>query len=373
MVGFQFCVVLFFLVVSTGGMGLLPSLALGQSGWQAEWERVLEAAKKEGKVVVGIPASGQLRADLERNFGQKYKGIQLELIPGQVTPLASRILYEHRAGVRYFDVFISGPQLHLVSQGATEPMGPYMILPGVKDPKHWFGGHIWVDNKTTKGHVYAFQAQFTQPGFYNTDLVRPDEVRSYDDLLEPKWKGKIGFHDPRRVGAGQAAWFYMWMVKGEGFLRKLAQQDLFITADFRQLSDLLAKGSLALAISASYSTILPHIQAGLPVKAVPTPKEGVHASSSLGSVAIVKNPPHPHAAKVFVNWLLSKEGQEIFGRAVQQASRRFDVGTKWLAEFGVTAAKDSLTVEEYLMRDNSFEDKLPFRKPAVDLAERLLK
>jgi ABC-type Fe3+ transport system substrate-binding protein len=87
----------------------------------------------------------------------------------------------------------------------------------------------------------------------------------------------------------------------------------------------------------------------------------------------MKSPPHPNAAKVFVNWLLSKEGQEVFGKAVGQATRRLDVDTGWLQAVGYQAAKDVMTAEEYFKREIFLEDKLPLRKPAVELAEKLLK
>jgi hypothetical protein len=70
---------------------------------------------------------------------------------------------------------------------------------------------------------------------------------------------------------------------------------------------------------------------------------------------------------------LGKEGQEIFSKATGQATRRLDVDTKWLQTIGIQAAKDFLTVDEYLKRESFFEDKLPLREPAIKLAEKLLK
>jgi ABC-type Fe3+ transport system substrate-binding protein len=87
----------------------------------------------------------------------------------------------------------------------------------------------------------------------------------------------------------------------------------------------------------------------------------------------MKNPPHPNAAKIFANWLLGKEGQEIYGRAMGSATRRLDVDTKWLEGIGIQAAKDHLTVEEYLKRESFLEDRLELRKPPIDLAEKLIK
>jgi ABC-type Fe3+ transport system substrate-binding protein len=358
-----------------GLLGFLPvSAALAQSGSQAEWQRALEAGQREGKLVAGIPTSSELRTEVEKAFAAKFKGIQLELIAGPATALANRIVSEYRAGVRNFDLFIagSGVQLGVVSEGAVETLEPYLILPEVKNPEHWFGGHIWADNKSAKRLIYSFQAYVTEPGWYHADLVKPEEFRSYDDLLNPKWKSKLGFHDPRRAGAGQALWIYLWRVKGESYLRRLVEQGLLISADLRQLAEHLAKTRLAIALGPGYRVLAPFVQAGLAVKPVPIPKEGIHASGGVGAITVMKNPPHPNAAKVFVNWLLSKEGQEIFGKATGQATRRLDVDTKWLAEVGIQAAKDVLTVEQYLNREGGFEDKRPLRGPAEELANKLL-
>jgi ABC-type Fe3+ transport system substrate-binding protein len=277
--------------------------------------------------------------------------------------------------VRNFDLFIagSGVQLGVFAEGVLDALEPYLVLPEVKDPKLWFSGHVWVDNKSTSRFVYSFQASISQVGWYNTDLAKPEEIRSYDDFLHPKWKGKIGLHEPRRPGTGQSMWIYLWRVKGENYLKKLVDQGLFISEDLRQLTELLAKGRLAVALGPGDRVVAPFAQAGLPVKPIPIPKEGIQPAGGVGAVSVVKNPPHPNATKVFVNWLLSREGQEIFGKAVGQATRRLDVDTQWLQEIGMQAAKDVMPAEEYLRREIFLEDKLPLRKPAIELAEKILK
>jgi iron(III) transport system substrate-binding protein len=248
-----------------------------------------------------------------------------------------------------------------------------MILPEVRDPKNWFGGHLWVDNKTTKRFIYPTQAFFSQTLWYNSDLLKPEEIRSYDDLLVTKWKGKIGMHDPRIAGSGQGLWDYVGMVKGEGYLKRLVEQDLVVSRDLRQLGDMLAKGRLAITLGGGYAPMLPFVQAGLPVKSLPTPKEGTHGSSGFGTVTVMRNPPHPNAARIFINWLLGKQGQEIYGKAMGSGTRRFDVDTKWLSAIGIEAAKDVLTPEEFLARAYFFEDKLSLRHQPQELAKRILK
>jgi ABC-type Fe3+ transport system substrate-binding protein len=107
---------------------------------------------------------------------------------------------------------------------------------------------------------------------------------------------------------------------------------------------------------------------------LPVPKEGNYTSNGSGSITIIKNPPHPNATKVFVNWLLSKEGQETFGKAMGQATRRLDVDTKWLKSVGVSAAKDSLTIEAYYKLQNHLQDAIEqYRRPAMEIARNLIR
>ncbi len=356
---------------------LQPLLAGAQSGkgdWQAEWEKVLQGARKEGKVVVSVPASAELRKRTEEIFRQRFPGIEIELVTGRGAAIVRRIQDEVKAGVRHFDIHLGGSSSvvsGLLAEGALEPIEPSLILPEVKEPKNWWGGHLWVDQG--KRYVYCFQAYLTESMWYNASLAKPEELRSYDDFLNPKWKGRIGYLDPRTPGAGDANWSYMWMVKGEDYLKKLAAQNLLIGRDQRLLADSLAKGKIALVIGLTHYTLLPFLKAGLPVKPLPSPKEGTYGTGGSGNLTIVKNPPHPNATKVFVNWLLGKEGQEVFTRAMGQATRRVDVDTKWLTDVGVLPAKDHLTFKRFIEVENQSEEKLEkVREPALKVANKLL-
>lgn len=347
-----------------------------QSDWKKDWERALQEAKKEGKIVVGIPARAELRKELELVFKPKF-GVDMELLPARGPQNASRIVSEYKAGVKYFDVFMGGTGTYesMAEDGMVEAMPPNWILPEVKEEKYWWAGHIWEDNLKTKRFLYSFIADAGTGGFWhNTTMVKPEDIRSLDDFLNPKWKGKLGFLDPRTPGSGQSIWSFMWDLKGEGYLRKLVQQDLFVSRDQRQLADGLAKGKLAIALGVSFYTLEGFIVANLPIKELPKLKEGAPSSNGSGVIGVVKGPPHPNAARLFVNWLLSKEGQELYVKVMHQSTRRIDVDTKWLQAEGVQAAKDVLTVEEYNRVRNHLEDKYTkVRLPSAQFAEQILK
>ena len=348
--------------------------AESKAPWPSEWERTVEAAKKEGKLVAAIPASAELRKAISEVFPKRYPGIELDLTNARGPSNAAKIAAEHAAGVRDFDLLISGTStpFNLLNAGILEPAEPLLILPEVKDPKRWFGGHVWLDN--AKKFIYAFQVYQSENIWHNASLMKPEEARSYDDLLLPKFKGKIGILDPRSAGAGTATWAFFLKIKGEEWLKKLAAQELFLSRDQRQLADSLAKGKVAITIGLTYYTFSPFLKAGLPVKPLPDMKEGTYTSCGSSATSIVKNSPHPNATKVFINWLYGKEGQEIYGKAMGQATRRLDVDTKWMAAHGVRASKDFLTVEENNRLENYGEETVgKYWAASVKVAEEVFK
>jgi ABC-type Fe3+ transport system substrate-binding protein len=343
-----------------------------KAAWQVEWEKTIDLAKKEGKVVVSIPASSELRAEIEKHFEKRY-GIDVEPVVGRASAVVRKMVDEAKAGVRYTDLHMGGSEsivTSLLSEGILDPVEPMMILPEVRDSKQWWGGHIWID--TAKRFIYGSCAYQTESLWFNTQLMKSADIRSFDALLDERWKGRIGYLDPRTPGSGASMWSYLREIKGEEYLRKFAAQKPLLSRDQRVLAEILAKGKIALAIGLTYYSYAPFVKAGLPVASLPTPKEGVYVSGGSGHLVVLKNAPHPNATRVFVNWFLSREGQEVYSRSMHQGTRRLDVDTKWLREFGVIAAKDSLTLEQYYKLQNQSEEKINrLREPAAALARKL--
>ncbi len=345
--------------------------AFAADDWKAEWESVKAAARKEGKLVVGIPPNSTLRQEIEKVMAEKF-GIQVELVLGRGSLLAPRIADEFKAGVHYFDlVILSAQQVmqRLRPLGAIQPLAPLWILPEVKDPKQWWGGHIFSD----RGQKFAYSpcAYMLDNVWYNGSVVKQDEVQSWDDLLKPKFKNKIGLFDPRIGGAGRGIWGFVWKAKGEEYLTKLAAQNL-VLGKRRPLADQLAKGKIDISIGPTFYTFRKFVKAGLPVKPFPRLREGSYVSVGNGGPVIMAKPPHPNATKVFVNYLLSKEGQDMYSRAHVQATRRLDVDTTWMPSFGVRPAKDNIKVADFHARENQSEASLSkVRHPALAFAKKL--
>jgi iron(III) transport system substrate-binding protein len=347
----------------------------GSADPQAEWQKTLQAAKKEGRVVAGGPPTAVLRQKYKETFEKRF-GIELELVSAPGPQNAGRAAKEFKAGVAYFDVLHggSGTLEPLMYENMLALFSDYMILPEVKDPRQWWGGHLWEDNIKTNRYIYSFSADFSAPPFFNADLVKPGEISSYDDLLNPKWRGKIGFFEPRIPSAGQGLWGFLMKIKGKEFLQKLAEQDLFISRDGKQLADALGKGTHAIALGLSQRFVDPYINAGIPIKPLMPIKEGLSGSNGFGTVAVMKNAPHPNAGKVYINWLLGKEGQDLYGKALTQGTRRLDVDTKWLAKIDSSAAKDVMTPEQFEKVRFYGEDVITdWRDPGGEFARKILK
>jgi iron(III) transport system substrate-binding protein len=360
-------------LVSTFAAAFLSaSLSLAQSK-SGEWDKIVEAAKKEGKVVASIPPTPELRKLMEIAFSRRY-GIATEFVPARGGAVVQRIVSEAKAGVQYFDLHIGGTEsviTAILPENILDPIEGYLILPEVRDPKNWWGGHIYIDN--AKRYVYNFAAYQTVSLWSDGNQYKPSEFKSFDDLLHPKLVGKIGISDPRTPGSGSSMWSYMHYIKGEEYLRKLVAQKLFITRDLRLLAENLARGKIAVTSGIGYSEFQPFIKANLPVVPLPVPKEGLYVSGGYGHLTVLKNLPHPNATKVFVNWLLSRDGQEVFARGMGVGSRRLEIETKWLRDYGVIAAKDFLPPEQFGKYENQSEEKIKnIREPAAAVARKLL-
>lgn len=256
-------------------------------------------------------------------FPKKYPEIKVVSIRrGQQ---AARIVTERRAGKYIEDVVILGPppMYNVLYKGKVlDPIKPALILPEVRDESRWWKGkHRYLDEE--EQYIFAFNLTLLLSFAYNTKLVDPNGIKSYWDLLHPKWKGKIVLLDPTSLPAGTHLLFlYYHSDLGPEFIRRLlSEMDVTVSRDIRQIADWLAAGKFAI----SGLTQIPRTgldvakRQGLPVDwfRAEQLKEGVALYSSSGNVGLVNRALHPNAARVAVNWLLSREGQtsyqKVFG------------------------------------------------------------
>ncbi len=317
------------------GLGILTILLSGMTtahaAWQEEWERVLKAAKQEGKVVVLGPTGTHRRDVLTLPFQKKY-GITVEYRGERGSGATPLVGTQQRAGFYMWDLFIGGTTTALTGlgpMGAFQSMEPYIIYPDIKDPKTWRSGQMEFVDSDKQMLVMSPSQRATL--FVNKDMVKPGEIKSYKDLLDPKWKGKMVADDPRTPGPGQAtfAFFYMHPDLGPDFIRALVKQNMLIIKNYRQEIDFIGQGKYPILIGTSDSTAEARMNQGLPIRIVDPRelKEGSDISPAAGNVAVFTRAPHPNAAKIYLNWLLSREGQTKFVRKAGYISSRIDVPT----------------------------------------------
>ena len=311
--------------------------ANAQADWKTDWDKIVQAAEKEGQVTVYIGGYG---AVIDAGIFQKaYPKIKVVSVTGSGTDLTGRIATERRAGKYLPDVYSSGGNsLYqiLYTGKMLDPIKPALVLPEVTDPSKWFESkHKYVDKEGQ--YIFVYEANVSNGGgaSYNTQLLNPQEFKSYWDFVNPKLKGRIVSIDIRKVRGAGIPWQFLYYhpALGPKYIRRLfTEMEPTMTADLRQAVDWLATGKFNLCIPTQGSGITKAQNQGLPVNSFDPYhfKEGVNLSSAFGSIALMNRAPHPNAAKVFINWYLSREGQALFQKTISipgdpKNSRRVDV------------------------------------------------
>lgn len=312
--------------IATLALLLFSSNAFAQE--TAKWDALVAAAKAEGKVVVIGPPDAQVRKVLPEGFKAKY-GITVEYIGGRGSETTARLRAERGAGIYTADVVFGGSTgmaTTYYGEKFIAPLKPELIDPDVTDPKKWKKGKLWFSDPEG---MYVLRL-FNTAGpivFVNTELVKPGELKSAEDLLDPKWQGKIGAHDPTTSGSGNGQSTRFYVQFGEDFLKRLyVGQKPVINRDRRQLTDGVARGTFPIALDGEDESLRRLKKDGLPVDAIYKFKDmGGTVSSGIGQVALLDKAPNPNAARLFVNWIASKEGLEAFSRARGEAPTRSDI------------------------------------------------
>jgi iron(III) transport system substrate-binding protein len=297
---------------SVGGL-LFPlvllqyQLAIGAS---TERERILEGAKKEGQLVLYAGMDMDEARLFTSEFTKRYPFVKTEIFRSSGEKIQARFVVEHRANTHTADVFQASivqiyqlRNLKLLARYGSDEAAIYRE--GFKDPQGYW--------------TALYQIPYVIG--YNTRLVAAkDAPASYEDLLNPKWKGWIALETE------EYQWFYHWMQilgrdKGLDFMKKFAGQNLQMRAGHTLLAQLVAAGEVAIA-TVVYSNRVERMKAsGAPIDWVRFKGPTITA---INAISIPEKAPHPNAARLFVDFALSKDGQNL-SRGLRRIPARPDV------------------------------------------------
>jgi iron(III) transport system substrate-binding protein len=334
----------------TGLAALLASSSPGIASAQHAGLRELEAAaRQEGSLVVDGPPVAELRQALSAGFQQAY-GIPISYISSGGSRSSARVRAERAAGKYLLDVFITGSDSALNSflpSGWLDPIEPVLVAPEVLDRKKWRDGHLWYADPH---HVILRLLGFVTPEIaVNNKLLPAASLRSWKQLIDPKWRGKIIAQDPRVAGGGATTPTYLYKYFGPEYVRALyVDQQPFISTDGEQAARALAQGSYVAWVGAYPAALDPFEKAGYPIAYVSPSDAPEIFSGGFGLVCLMNRAPHENAAKLFVNWLAGRAGVSALGSCLKEYTLRTDIDQSWAQPYSIPQrGKHYLDAYEY--------------------------
>jgi ABC-type Fe3+ transport system substrate-binding protein len=285
---------------------------------KAAWEKTVAGAKKEGEVRIW----GDMEIthpDIVAAFTKEFPFIKAVLVSGKVGDLMPRIAAERRAGKYLADAYSGGlggrAFFDFQRSGVLDPLKPVLMLPEVVDESKWLAGkHHYADGEGQ--YVFMYEGSVAGVGlYYNSKLLDPKEFRSYWDLLNPKWKGKIALFERPGTGSPNMVRYYYNPQLGPEFVRRLwSEMDLVVSQERRQATDWLGTGKFVLCIDCADTDAAR--KQGVPVNefAHANLKEasGEISTSGNSGLALINRAANPNAARLLINWFLSRQGQIVW-------------------------------------------------------------
>jgi iron(III) transport system substrate-binding protein len=256
------------------------------------------AAKAEGKVVYYSSDESTQFSKVRDAFAARYPGIEVQAQEGRGQDAREKIISEEVAQRVVADVVVAGgnTMADLIDAGYLEPyQSPEVknLVPGIADKRGYANPRVV--------NVYGITVNANA-------LAAADQPKRWKDLTDPKYADKIAAQDPRGSGGGMYILTALTEKYGDSFVQDLTRQRIFFSQNNGQLVADIARGEHAMLITASTGQVAIVRKDGAPVKVI-HPEEGV-VLIPIG-MAVVKNGPHPNAARLFIDWMLSDEGQKV--------------------------------------------------------------
>jgi iron(III) transport system substrate-binding protein len=298
--------------------------------FKADWARIVAAAEREGELILQSQPNQAARDFILREFPKAYPAIKVSLSVVPEAQFVARIRTERQAEKYLWDMAVAGASTGyaLAKEGIVDPLVPELIDPNVNNPALW-GGWDQAFMDLDKKYVLAMSSYIASP-FYNAALISPEKVErlGFRVLLDPEYKGKIFWHDPTITGGGRNYGQPIRSRLGDDGLKKIVLEQAVLHAQQHLVVEGMARGTAWIGIGPPVrSLIAPYQQAGVKTE---LRAFGNHPDVSVQSIGgsgvyVFNRRPHPHATRVFVNWLLSRDTQHGMAKALDQRSRRQDV------------------------------------------------
>src|SRR5476649_2673918 len=278
---------------------------------------LVEAAAKEGKVILYSSMDLPVGEKLGKAFEAKYPGIAVQIERSGSERLFQRVAQEFGSDIHAADVINSSDASHFITWKKNGWMAPFVsediaqhFLPEFRDP----------DGMSATSRIYLSSIA------YNTNLVKPEDApKSFADLLDPKWAGKMVKGHPAYSGTIMTATFQIVRELGWEYLEKLSKQRVMQVQSSTDPPKKLSLGERAVMADGNEYGVVLLKEAGQPVEPV-YPTEGTPTVS--GPTAIFASAPHPYAAQLFQAWLHTRETQQFFMDYTAQYSVHAQVQSK---------------------------------------------
>ena len=311
-------------------LACLASSAAAQTKPAADWKALVEAAKREGVVKCACPPRRDFALAFKKGFEEAFPGITLEITAATLPEFPMRVAKEQAAKMFLWDVYTFGPGAEifdLKNRGGLESLWDYLVLPEVLNDSAWIGG--MKDRFLDIEHQHIFGMFFTiSTGSINRDALPDLKIKSFDELLNPSLKGKFVSVDPRVGGSGESLAAAVYQKYGRDGLKKLfVDQDVLLVKGNVEVAEQVVRKARPISLtSVSPDSQIRYKEAGMKLNIADLFVPELARAGTNGSCpAVFKNPPHPNATKVFINWLLSREGQKMISNARGEPSARTDV------------------------------------------------
>jgi iron(III) transport system substrate-binding protein len=301
--------------------GRAPRLTAATS---PEWEQTVAAAGKEGKVAINT-FTGQGYGRVLKLFARTYREIKVDHTNLEAVDFSPRIIGERKAGVYTWDVITMPTSTALQvlrPAGVLDPVRPAIVTPEARDDASWRGGFEAGFLDKERRLAYAFTLVRAVGVYVNVDRVQAGEIRSVRDLLAPKWKGKIAIADPRVNGSSFWPLTLARLTLGDGVMKQLlVDQAPVLSRDRNQLTEFMVRGRYPIAIGLNVLALHDFQRHGVGrnITTLRLPEMDYQSSGSL--VWLINRAPHPNAARVLINWLLTKDAQIAWARELETNSR----------------------------------------------------